>query len=351
MFLSRISEEYALYFGTQDYIRGVLVEMTGIVVEVVVLSITIPIILHVIRRIRTRPIRVAADFYLFQVFHKIARIFLNMAAVSDIRPFLEEEMSKNRQFLVASHPMYGNLENILFVLEKCLAERDRFSSEVRRRSLKEFKQYRQAAEKCIDEIDRLAAMTMDVPGLQSEIFSMRMLAYPLRDQMEEMIETLQESKDRSVRQDLVVDEIYTLAKQIAERIGTIFKERRKLIDSMRDRWVFRLLLAVPIVFLRRWIVLPYCRVVGKPFREYIFPSPWPDMLEKWRQEREITKEQAAEAVGLAVKEYRDIEMGYRDPTSDELERIMPFIKDQIFRVDRRKEKSGDKNLRIKAERQ
>ena len=127
MFLSRISEEYALYFGTQDYIRGVLVEMTGIVIEVLVLSITIPIILHVTRRIRTRPIRLAADFYLFQVFHKIARIFLDMAAVSDIRPILEEEMSKNRQFLIVSHPLYGNLENVLFVLEKCLAAKELFS--------------------------------------------------------------------------------------------------------------------------------------------------------------------------------------------------------------------------------
>ncbi|OGO96319.1 MAG: hypothetical protein A2Z93_14890 [Curvibacter sp. GWA2_64_110] len=332
-----MSEEYALYFGTQDYIRGVLVEVTGIVIEVVVLSITIPIILHVIRRVRTRPIRVAADFYLFQVFHKIARIFLDMATVSDIRPILEKERRENRQLLIVSHPLYGNLENIIFVLEKILTEKNLFCSEVRKRSSKEFKQYRLAAERCIDEIDRLAAMTVEVPGLQSEIFSMRMLAYPLRDQMEKMIETLQESEDCSIRQDFVVADIHALAKQITERIGAIFKERRKLIDSMRNLWVFRMLFAAPIVFIRRLIVLPYCRIAGKPFRDYIFQSPWPDMLEKWRQEKEITKEQAAETLELAVNEYRDIEMGYREPTLDELKKMMPFIQDQIFRVDERKE--------------
>jgi hypothetical protein len=44
MIVSQIIKEFSQYYTTQDYLRGVHVEITGIAIEVLFLSIAIPII-------------------------------------------------------------------------------------------------------------------------------------------------------------------------------------------------------------------------------------------------------------------------------------------------------------------
>lgn len=328
MFLSNLIKEYSLYVGTPDYWRGVLVEITGIVIEVCLLSITIPIVLHLVRRMQTRPIRIAVDFYLFQVFHKITRMFLEMANASDIKPILAEETRRNNKFVPTSHPLYGDLDDILFVLEMIFAK-DSFRAEVNKRSAEEFEKYHDTVVRCIDEIDRLAAMSSQIPGLQNEIFSMRMLAYPLRDVLDDVIKALRASDPDSHRKKFAAADVHVLAERVTEGIGTIFQNRRKQIDSVISFRVLGMLLALPIVFFRRWIVLYYCRFTGKPFRDSACPSPWPKLISRWQRKMGFTQQQAMEALGFTVRDFSEIEMGYREPTTEELKKLKPLIQDAV----------------------
>ena len=111
-------------FEPPEYSHGLIVTLTGIAIELLLLLIAIPIIVHIIRRIRTRPIRANIDFYLFQFFHRITRMFLSMASMkgySDYESILRNEQKKNPNFEILSHRIYGNLENIIFVLRTIFA--------------------------------------------------------------------------------------------------------------------------------------------------------------------------------------------------------------------------------------
>jgi len=315
MILSQIIKEFSQYYTTQDYLRGVLVEITGIAIEVLFLSIAIPIILSLVRYFRTRPIRLMADFYLFQIFHKITRMFLDMAAVTDIMPILLKEMEKDDNFRIFSHYIYGNLENILFVLKKTFSKTDTFCRELEKKSLDDFIRYQSIVCRCLDEIDRLATILVGLPKLQKELFSMRILVYPLRDIIEERLEDLRtrEHQDRKIHP----YDVKRMADQITGQIKVAFLKRRKLIDStMKYRtWFsnFLLIASLPYVLLRRFIALHICRLRKKPYRDFIYPSSAPDILRTWRTENGIGVDQAANIIGVSQKVYREYELGYKEP--------------------------------------
>ena len=109
MFIARLISEFGEYYHTSDYVRGVLVEITGTLIEVLLLSITVPIILYFVRRARTRPIRFMVDFYLFQIFNQVTRMFLRMASIGDLQLILLEEQRRNPNIEIFSHFVYGNL--------------------------------------------------------------------------------------------------------------------------------------------------------------------------------------------------------------------------------------------------
>lgn len=172
--------EFLAYCQTKEYLHGVFVEMTGTAIEIAVLTISLPIILAVWQRIRTRPIRSLVWFYVFQAFHDVLKIFMDIAAVKDIFPILAEEQKKNPAMEIYSHFVYGNLENKITVVRKVL-EDGSFEKETQLRSRDDFLSFRDRAQSCLDEIDRLTVMFSSMPSVQEKLFQIRLVVYPLRD--------------------------------------------------------------------------------------------------------------------------------------------------------------------------
>ena len=233
-------DELFKFVQTPEYFHGLIITLTGIAIELLFLLIAIPIIVHIIRKIRTRPIRANIDFYLFQFFHRITRMFLSMASFNyfqDYDSILSNEQKKNPNFKILSHRIYGNLENIIFVLRTIFAD-GRFAQELRKRTLDDFQEYASICEKCMDEIDRLAAILVVLPKVQQALFEFRMVVYPLRDFIYDEIRVFKSTAEGTQPS----HDYYTLqqlAKGIVEIIDKTFQERRKLIDSMMKRSIRR----------------------------------------------------------------------------------------------------------------
>jgi hypothetical protein len=195
--IKTIIDELLRFVQTPEYFHGLIITFTGIAVELLFLLIAIPIIIHITRRIRTRPIRANVDFYLFQFFHKITRIFLSMASFNDYRDYqsiLDNEQKKNPNFKIFSHRIYGNLENIIFVLRTIFAN-GRFAQELKKRTPDDFQEYARICEKCMDEIDRLAAILVVLPKVQQILFTFRAVVYPLRDIIYDNIQAFKSSAE------------------------------------------------------------------------------------------------------------------------------------------------------------
>ena len=110
--LNRLLEEFPNYYGTQDYVRGVLVEITGIAIEVVLLSILVPVALLIHRHFRTRPLRSQAQYYFMRVYSRIADIFLDFgpfASFKDRLPILLDELERNPKSKVLRHGLSNRL--------------------------------------------------------------------------------------------------------------------------------------------------------------------------------------------------------------------------------------------------
>ena len=322
--------QFVEYSRTEDFARGVFVNLCATGIELLVLSVMIPVIVYFVRRIRTRRIRFEVNFYLFQVFHKIARMFLDLASVSDPMPILTAELEKNPKFEIYSHFAYGNLENILFVLRKVQSDSETYVKEIESKSVEDFLRYAGVCDKCVEEIDRLTAMVGILPKVQEDLFEMRMLVYPLRDMMEGVAEVIRKSEKKPYRRQLHIDDVKNMTHALTIAMGEIFSKRRRLVDSMiryrECREVLHSVLSVPYVLLRRVIMVWYCRVRGTPYRDSIAPSPVPDILREWRERQQWSPEQAAETLGIPIQEYKDYENGYRQPTMVMWEKFKPEIR-------------------------
>jgi hypothetical protein len=324
---SRLLSEYRGYYQSQDYMRGVLVEMTGTAIEIVILSITVPLIFYFVHRHRTRPIRFMIDFYLFQIFHKITRMFLDMASINDIIPILEKEMAKDPTFVIFSHRVYGNLDNILFVLKNIFSDDGKFRMEVDRKSLEDFARYRVITERCLEEIDRLTVMLIPIPRVQEGLFGMRIHIYKLRDMVEQVIEAISKSEDK-------IFHLYRFeehADRLTQIINIIFNKRRRLIDStMKHRkWISTIWLLVswPYMAVRPWVELRICQLKSKPYRDYRYQGSTAKILTEWREKRGLTLEQAAQALGIPTKDYKKYEYGYRTPEMNIRDNITTHLRD------------------------
>jgi hypothetical protein len=254
MFISRLIDEFAQYYGTQEYIRGVLIAITGIAIQIVILSIALPVILYFIRRFRSRQTRFMVDFYLFQIFHKIADIFLDMLGIAsprDLMPLLFGEMEKNSDFKIFNHYRYGNLENKLFLLKKMICDGFKspisLASELPKKTVEDFERYHLVCENCLREIDSLTAMLISDHAISKELFKLRVLIYPLRDVIGGVVTEMKGPQNSNF---YIIQLQFRLAGTMITAIDKIFIKRKTLIDSVttHDIWKnnVKLFLTLPI---------------------------------------------------------------------------------------------------------
>jgi len=326
----RLLHEIIAYVKTADYFHAVVAGLTILVIEILLLSICIPMILTFVERVRTKRFRVIIDFYLFQTFHWITRMFLDMAnmSVQDTFPILDKELQKNPKFKYYSHPVYGNLENILFVLDKVFAKDEEFKTLLERKTPADFKEYETTCDKCVTEIDRLIAMLSNLPTVQQEVFKMRMLVYVLRDGIHDTTDVTKKHRWS--------DPTYELRRciqDVTKRIEKIFQKRKRLTDSvLRNQhrlWVARLIIGAPYVVLRRWIAIRWCRIHDRPYKDSHHPSYSAFLLAEWREHHGFTLSQAARILSMTEKHYRDLEYGYCIPTLEEWEPVKKHLRGEV----------------------
>jgi hypothetical protein len=253
-------------------------------------------------------------------------MFLSMASIDDMDPILHTELKRPPNPGVR---LYGNLENILITLTKVFGEGDTFRWQLKTKTLQDFNKYAGICEKCIDELDRLTAILVILPKVHDELFSIRLLFYPLRDIIYDLIEHIPDKVGFESR-------TYTLeemAKQTTRAIDIIFKRRRNLIDSAvkyrHFRKEFWFVISVPYILLRRRIQISICRLrkIPWPGDEGLRNYHCRDLV-KWRTKYGFSIEQAAKVLGMSVREYRDYEFGYRQP-DDRWESVKKHLRGQV----------------------
>ena len=156
---------------------------------------------------------------------------------------MREKQKKNPQFKIGSHPAYGNLENIVFVLDKAFAQHEQFETSLEKKTATDFRRYEATCDRRLTEIDRLIATLSNLPKVQREVFETRVLAYVLRDAVHDAADKMETYELRGCVQ------------KVTKLIQTVFERRKRLTDSVfrnrRRLWVATLVARTPYVVVRR----------------------------------------------------------------------------------------------------
>lgn len=124
-----------------------------------------------------------------------------------------------------------------------------------------------------------------------------------------------------------------MVRAITQFIERDYREREKLIGSVRNfedfKSVIPLALKLPYVLGRRSFVKTVCRIRGKPYHDFISPSPFPEKLKAWRKKNGFTANESAMEFGVSLKKYIAFENGYQEPKG---EMYVKFI-NRIYRKD------------------
>jgi len=251
-------------------------------------------------------------------------MFLNMASVNDIGAFAGVNFG--------SHFFYGNLENKFSALNKVFEKKDFFKKSVEKKTVDDFQRYLATCEKCLDEIDRLIAMTglitifNDSSNLQEVTFAIRLRAFVLRDLTGDVLEDFRRSKGNAVERNFHTSDLEKLAKLLTEEVNAVFQGRKKLVDSIvkhdRIRWVVGLFVTLPYIVIRRWISIKICRLRKIPYQDPDYPSYAAFLLKEWRNKHGFSLEEAAKILEMSKNDYRDVEYGYRQPNFEHWEIIV-----------------------------
>jgi hypothetical protein len=238
MWLRRFLQQFTEYSKSSEFLHGLFIELSGIAVEVILLSILVPIAVHLYNRRRSRSVRFQVSFYLSQVLHKIAGVFLAMAGLEDylrdVLPILVDEQARNPHLEIYSHAVYGNLENKIFVLRQVLGE-ESFREGLAKRSSADFSGYCETLDQCVVEIDRLAAILVPLRETWEKLFSVRMLIYPLRDRLCEAERAL---ADRPADLRGLAWEVSSMAPELVSILEALFAHEKRNIDSVMRPWVW-----------------------------------------------------------------------------------------------------------------
>jgi hypothetical protein len=240
--LEAIFREIQRFVQTKEYLNGLIVALSGIVIEVIFLIIAIPIFLKIIGRIQTRQIRAQADFYLVQIFHRMIHMLLVMGGIDDVTPILRAAQMRNPRLKMTNKLVYRDLEKMIFAFKRVFIEPKRegkFMMEIEKRKVHDFQRYTDTCYKCIEEIDRLAAIYINVPTVRKVLFNVRLLLYPIYESMYRVTsDTRPRSSDTGALRfpDSLAFELFV--RTLVKNIDKILIKRKRLIDSVIRSKIF-----------------------------------------------------------------------------------------------------------------
>lgn len=326
---SNILAEFISYLNTEDYRKGLYVELSGLVVEITLLALLVPLVIKTLTLRRALTTQTIVDFRIFQIYQSIVRGFLLLLGKRDWDTEAARLRAKNNDKSESGTALtYGNLESLLYLAKQTTSDRTTFNSQIESLPRDAFIAYHQTAQQCLTEIDRLAPWVVGNRQAMSDVHSLYILARVLRDQLSD-VAGIANLRDPARQGYTFYDSLQQFLPLMLKQISRDFASRRKLVDqSARVQYVGGMaILACSLLYIipMRSILRSWARLRKKPYVDRWSPSPYVDALREWRASKGWTIEQAAKHLGLSQGIYRDFEMGYRcDPEPGVLQEPLAF---------------------------
>lgn len=117
-------KELIQYISNQDYRYGIYVELTGIVIEIILLSIFVPIVLKILKNKKQRPLKLLAGIQVTELINTILDQILEIFGITDYFDYQIKQIEKGKvdHDIYIQHAIYGYLVQKLKLARTLLTE-------------------------------------------------------------------------------------------------------------------------------------------------------------------------------------------------------------------------------------
>jgi hypothetical protein len=314
----RIVKEAPEYFGDQQFVQGVIVNLTGSVIEFVMLAVLLPIAWALWKKFASRGPRAVVQMRFMNVYAKLSDIFLDLGSLGSFKdrmPILLQEHDKNPSEKLTKNGFDNSLVQRLFVVKaSLLSDIPAYRKLIEGRSLDDLRRYQSECRKLSEDLHRLAGMVNHFPTLQSSILLVDTMVGALGEFMDDAIDgPLGSGMDSWKSYQLV-----QLIEHIVEFIDHDYRRRDQLIHSVLNwrnfRGVLPMLFLLPFIWTYRVAGIRWAIIRGQRYHD-----PWAsesilDRLKEWKVQNGYSDTRAAAELGIQVSDYQAYENDYKRPT-------------------------------------
>lgn len=307
---------FSAYLQSQEFFNY-------LVVDIILILLLVPAVISFLRRWSSRIDRHVACFYILQLYRKVAELLLVLSGTKDVSDALHKAFAAGKLKTLCSHPIYGNLGDLLALVEL------RFLSGSFRRNFTrlvetDWNLLVSQAEKTLNALDQISALVTK-GGYERE------LLFELRPRLTFLIDSLRANREQTF--DYTRDELVEIASALHQYLRGAFKSAKRLPDRhlawQHGTAVAKMIMSLPFLLLYRIIATRICRMLNRRYIDPVADSVCSEMLAEWRRQNRFTKEQAAYRLGWDAKRYRDIEMNYVQPEIGEWETAKPHLRGEV----------------------
>lgn len=320
---AEIFREFSAYLPTDDFRKGLYVEIGGLAIDLLLLSILIPTIIWLANLRKSHHAKLMANFYTLQLHHKVAELLLKIGGVSDISNELNTALKDKKIDSIFSHSFYGNTENLLQLLNIRIENRQHISGH-RLLESSQIERLISEADGILADLDRYIFLfnSVGIVNYSKKLFEARMILCPLRDYIDDLSKTDKELRDFD-------SDFYPLLQMCFKYFYGWFLAEKELPDKI-FRWKYRLqmvgmFVSIPYVLVYRLLMPIICRISKRTYLDAFGSNFFTLMINPILANCPLTDAVIEKGMGVSNRELMAYKQGIKRPSEADQERILRFF--------------------------
>ncbi len=332
MIAESLISELWVYAHTKEYREGLFVEVSGLVLDVLLLVLAVWLVARYLSRDARRTTSFASSFFVAQFLRDTFTLLLKTGSVTNVDNCLREALLENKLDSLFSHVFYGNTENLRDLLRfrmklgLHIEGHQALSAEERHACARE-------AESLLKHLDNLlivlASLRQDKQCLRA--YEFRLLLTTVTDYLRGLAASTSAPPPRTFA---------PLSTTVASATASWFSDCQRVLEKQRKKAVRRsyakLLLQTPWVLTHRVLLRAWRRITKTPYRDPVGSNFFSLFCEALSKALASDWEDAIVKSGVDQRRLAALWNQHANASQDEqisvLERIRPHVPSDIWNI-------------------
>jgi hypothetical protein len=308
---------------TEEYRRGLYVEISGMVINIALLVVLVPFLVWLTSLRKRRRVLKMAGFFTLQFIREAVDLLLRAGGAADFPNLLREELLAGRMESLFTHQLYGNTADLFELLRTRMKSGVHVQGHIALHQ-GEIETLRARSQSLLDKLDQQILLFSSV-GLQSyteKFFEARMLLFPLRDYFTDLKAPAQQNM-------FLTDDIRGLSTACATYFDQWFtSEKRKPDRATKRDWnrsIVCLLVKLPFLLSFRLVAPTYHRWKKTPYIDPSASNFFAEILRWALNQPGVAPLEVANSLALPLQKLIDYSFGYTRPDDAEQRRILVAV--------------------------